>query len=170
MLVLVTIPFFILLFLLDEGFDPALYLGGEDYQSYPGYLDSSEDKSIENPNEYILYMNVDSMLSINTDRPWNDIIPHMTQFSQEMAFYKGQTLKEAGLSLDPSAAKTRSNICAQYFKHLDPGAFLYFGPDDTIISDQFLQRADTLSYKFNFTTIPKEFLETRGVKDLKKIP
>ena len=38
MLVLVTIPFFILLFLLDEGFDPALYLGGEDYQSYPGYL------------------------------------------------------------------------------------------------------------------------------------
>src|ERR1700742_1264417 len=127
-------------------------------------VDSIESDSIniDEIEEYTNFMNIQDIVGGGV----SDFI----EYAKKMQPLQGQTLAEAGISLDPNGPKTRANMNTQYFYQEDKGAFLPYNPEDTMINDSFIHRAMILSDKTQTERIPAEFLNNRGVRNLRALP
>ena len=69
---------------------------------------------------------------------------HVTELSEYVAAldpYQGKTLKELNITLNKSAWPSTLNQITWRIHECDPSGFLYYDPDSTIISPQFLHKA-----------------------------
>jgi hypothetical protein len=73
----------------------------------------------------------------------------LPEYVEYLDRYKGLTLREVGITCDLSGPSSKYNLTTWFFKLNDPGAFLLYDPDGTKITDGFLHRASTISYKIN---------------------
>jgi len=133
-LILIALPSFKLLYLMDGVIDPALETYGECHEwywncQYPDFIDIEPE-----------------MMEQNVFMQWELV---MADYVNIMQHYKGQTLRGVNISLDPNGPNNKLNVLTCWFKYYDPGAFLYYYPNYTTISDNFLHRASILSCKIN---------------------
>ena len=144
-LILIALPSFKLLYLMNEVIDPSLVIYGEGHHwywdyDYPVYINTEEDIIIyhtlmENASQAQGYL--------------NDRIPGMPEYVHALEGYEGRTLRSLNITLDRRGPYTRINALTWYFHDNDPGAFFLYDPDSTPVTAEFLNRALTWQNKLN---------------------
>ena len=144
-LILIALPSFKLLYLMNEVIDPSLVIYGEGHHwywdyDYPVHINTEEDIIVyhtlmENASQAQGYL--------------NDRIPGMPEYVHALEGYEGRTLRSLNITLDRRGPYTRINALTWYFHDNDPGAFFLYDPDSTPVTAEFLNRALTWQNKLN---------------------
>lgn len=142
--ILFILPLLKLLYLLDDAIDPTRVIDGFGhswYLDYPHYS-FTEVEQTEEKKDRILYY------SFANDLPFpdslNDKTPGMIELAYELKKYEGKTLRESNITVSSKGTSwTRISALTSNFHVEDPGAFLPFDPDATVITPYFIQRVLT---------------------------
>jgi hypothetical protein len=141
-LILIAIPSFKLLYLMDEVIDPGLIIYGEGHDwywnyQYPDFINTEENKIPV----YNLAEDGSGLQQLN------EYMPGMTEYGAYLIEHKGETLRSLGITIDRQGPYTRENLLTWYFHANEPGAFFRYDPDGTVINDYFVHRVFTLHYR-----------------------